>query len=79
MIKTGIKNARQHLTKYLAKVEAGEEIIISKRSRPIAIIKPIKETLKRTLESHKYLRDSIPAKGKGLSEVVSESRKEERY
>lgn len=79
MIRTGIKDARQHLTEYLAKVQEGEEIIISKREEPIAILKSIKTTLKRRLGSHKTLRDSIPAKGALLSEIVSESRKEERY
>ena len=75
----GIKEARQHLTEFLARVEKGEEVIISKRNEPIAIIKPIKKEVKRHLKSHKELRTSILAKGKPLSRVVSESRKEETY
>ena len=79
MITAGIKEARQHLTEYLSKVENGEEIIISKRNEPIAIIKPIKNKARRNLESHKELRALIIAKGRPLSEVVAESRKEEAY
>ncbi|MEW6326526.1 MAG: type II toxin-antitoxin system prevent-host-death family antitoxin [Thermodesulfobacteriota bacterium] len=75
----GIKEARQHLTEYLARVEKGEEVIISRRNEPIAIIKPIKKKVRRHLRSHKELRASIIAKGKPLSQVVSESRKEETY
>ena len=79
MITAGIKEARQHLTEYLARVAKGEEVVISKRNEPIAIIKPIKEKLRRKLESHKELRASIIAKGKTLSKIVSELRKEETY
>ena len=79
MITAGIKEARQHLTEYLARVAKGEEVVISKRNEPIAIIKPIKEKLRRKLESHKELRASIMAKGKSLSKIVSESRREETY
>jgi len=32
MTKAGIKEARQHFTKYISKVEKGEEIIITKRA-----------------------------------------------
>lgn len=75
---TGIKDARQHFTEYLARVEKGEEIIISRRNEPIAIIKPFRKRLRR-LRSHKELRASLVSKGKPLSEVVTELRKEETY
>ncbi len=79
MITTGIKDARQRFTEYLARVEKGEEIIISKRNEPIAIIKPIKKKIRNSLESHRQLRASISAKGKPLSIIVSELRKAETY
>lgn len=75
----GVKEARQRLTEFLARVEKGEEVIISRRNEPIAIIKPIKKEVKRHLKSHKELRASILTKGIPLSKVVSESRKEEPY
>lgn len=75
----GIKEARQHFTEYLAEVEKGEEIIISKRNEPIAIIKPVKKKARRHLVSHKDLRALITAKGKPLSEIISTLRREEAY
>lgn len=75
----GIKEARQHLTEFLARVEKGEEVIISKRNEPIAIIKPFKQDVKRPLKSHKELRASILAKGTPLSKIVAALRKEETY
>lgn len=74
MITAGIKEARQHLTEFLSKVQKGEEIIISRRKEPIAVIKPIRKKLKKKLESHKALRKIISAKGKPLSDMVSEYR-----
>ncbi len=79
MVTAGIKDARQHLTEYLSRVQKGEEIIISKRDEPIAKITPIRKKVKRKLESHKELRASIIAKGKPLSKIVIDSRKEEAY
>lgn len=79
MITAGIKETREHLTEYLSMVQKGEEIVISKRNEPIAIIKPIKKNIKRHLETHKELRASIIAKGKPLSDIVAESRKEAAY
>ncbi|MBM2837865.1 MAG: Antitoxin [Deltaproteobacteria bacterium] len=79
MITAGVKEARQHFTEYLSRVEKGEEVIITKREEPVAKISAIQRKAKGRLLSHKELRDSIMAKGKPLSEIVVESRQEERY
>jgi prevent-host-death family protein len=79
MIKTGIKEARQHFTEYLSRVEKGEEIIITKRNEPIARISPMKTRTAGVLESRKAFRDALRAKGPALSEVVLASRKREAY
>jgi prevent-host-death family protein len=79
MIKTGIKEARQHFTEYLSRVEKGEEIIITKRNEPIARISPIKMKTGGALASRKELRESLSSKGSALSEVVLASRKREAY
>lgn len=79
MITAGVKEARQHFTEYLSRVEKGEEIIITKREEPVAKISAIQKKAKGRLLSHKDLRDSITAKGEPLSKIVVESRKEERY
>ena len=42
MIRLNIHEAKTHLSKYLAKVERGETILLCKRNVPIAEIRPIK-------------------------------------
>jgi prevent-host-death family protein len=79
MITTGIKEARQHFTEYLAKVERGEEVIITRRNEPIARISPLKATGSGRLASRSGLRESITPKGKPLSQVVISSRERESF
>jgi prevent-host-death family protein len=79
MIKVSIKEARQHFTEYLAKVEQGEEIIITKRNEPIARISSVKPRRGRPFVSRKVFREALRVKGKALSEVVIAARKQERY
>jgi prevent-host-death family protein len=38
MIKAGIRDTKNNLSRYLAKVKAGEEVIITERGRPVARI-----------------------------------------
>ena len=44
MNKVNIADARAHLSRYLARVEAGETITLCRRNRPIAEIRPIDDT-----------------------------------
>lgn len=41
MIKLDVHEAKTHLSEYLAKLEQGETIVLCKRNRPIAEIRPI--------------------------------------
>ena len=41
MIRVNIQEAKAHLSKYLAKLEKGETIILCRRNQPIAEIRPI--------------------------------------
>ncbi|MBN1419498.1 MAG: type II toxin-antitoxin system Phd/YefM family antitoxin [Planctomycetes bacterium] len=41
MIRINIHEAKTHLSKYLARVEKGEAIVLCKRNVPIAEIRPI--------------------------------------
>jgi antitoxin (DNA-binding transcriptional repressor) of toxin-antitoxin stability system len=43
MIKLNIHEAKTHLSKYLAKLKAGDRILLCKRNRPIAEITPLPE------------------------------------
>jgi prevent-host-death family protein len=42
-----IHEAKTHFSKLLARVEAGEEIIIAKAGKPVAKLRPIGESLSR--------------------------------
>ena len=44
MNKVNIADARAHLSRHLARVEAGETITLCRRNRPIAEIRPIGDT-----------------------------------
>jgi len=70
MFKTGIKEARQHFTEYLSRVEKGEEIIITKRNEPIARISPVKIKSSWGLASRKALRDALYAEGPALNAIM---------
>jgi prevent-host-death family protein len=39
------RDANQHFAQMLAAVEAGEQVIISKRGRPVAVVSPYKADL----------------------------------
>ena len=46
----GIREANLHLSRYIALVERGEEVIITRRGRPVARLLPIPEQRKLTPE-----------------------------
>jgi prevent-host-death family protein len=46
----GIREANQHLSRYLAAVERGEEVVITRRGRPIARLVPVPKERRLTPE-----------------------------
>lgn len=46
MIKLNIHEAKTHLSEYLAKVEAGETILLCRRNTPVAEIRALPQRLK---------------------------------
>ena len=78
MIKTGVKEARQNLPDILNKVRHGEEVIITKRGDPIAKVVPFQKKSRGALSGHRALREALAAKGKPLSRVIAEARREEK-
>jgi prevent-host-death family protein len=47
MITMNINEAKTHLSGALAKVAKGETVVICNRNKPVAEIRPIRETLKK--------------------------------
>lgn len=79
MIRVGVREVRQKLSEYLRRVqEEGEEVVITRRDEPMARLVPFARKQARPLESHKAMRERIAARGKPLSQIVSEQR-EERF
>lgn len=42
MSTVGVKELKNHLTQYLHRIKNGEEVIVTERGTPIALIQPIK-------------------------------------
>lgn len=40
MIEKGVKEVRDHFTEYLKKVRKGEEIVVTERGKPVALLTP---------------------------------------
>ena len=47
MINMNINEAKTHLSSALEKVAKGETIVLCKRNKPVAEIRPVKESLKK--------------------------------
>lgn len=78
MKKVQVNKVREKLAKYLSQAEQGEEIIITKHSKPIARLMPV-ERKRSEFPDLSEFREKIAVRGKSMSEEVSEMRREERY
>lgn len=90
MLKKGVKEVRDHFTRYLKRVKMGEEIVVTERGKPVALLRPIPEGpgLQEKLESAAMkglirlpqkdenisLHKKIRLKGKSLTDIILEER-----
>jgi len=79
MTRINVKEARGKLSDLLDRVEAGDEIVITRRGDDVARIVPAKSKQRRPFVSHKALRDSIKLKGEAFSKTIIRMRREARY
>ena len=77
MLEVNVKEARSKLSVLLDRVERGEEIIITRRGKKVALL--VSAGREKTLPSLEEFRASISSAGKPLSETVIGIRQEERY
>jgi antitoxin (DNA-binding transcriptional repressor) of toxin-antitoxin stability system len=80
MVTVNLARAKAHLSELLDKVEAGEEVIITRRGRPVAQIRqavPPKQPL--PLERLAAFRARVPHWGKDSATLLREMRDDERY
>ena len=77
MIQTNIREAKSKLSAYLSQVEQGEEVMIVKRGKPVAMLKPIEQAA--ALPSMKSFRQKIRLRGVSASQAIIKMREESRY
>lgn len=91
-MRIGLREANQRFSQAIRAVKAGEEVILTERGRPIAVIKPLAvepeaDPLLRLLEDRGALRPATnrlplqpwkprPLKGAPLSRTIREERDE---
>ena len=89
-MRLGLREANQHFSRAIRAIKAGQEVVLTERGKPIAVIKPLPEPdaterTVRQLEAAGLLepaevQEPLPAwrprriRGKGLSETVREDR-----
>jgi prevent-host-death family protein len=87
-----LREANVHFSKYVKKVKAGEEIVLTDRGKPVALMKPIPATkdpvedrlllmaqkglLRRSTAKRVRLHKLVRLNGKPLSKLIQESREE---
>ena len=74
MLEVNVKEARSKLSILLDRVERGEEIIIKRRGKKVALL--VSPKRENALPSLRKFRDSISATGKSLSQTVVDLRKD---
>jgi len=77
MAQANIREAKAKLSAYLTLVEQGEEVIIIRRGKPVAVLKPVEEPAQ--LGSMKGFREKIRISGPTASATIIQMRGESRY
>lgn len=73
-----VKEARRHLRELLDRVERGEEVLITRRGKPVARLVPPRPA-EESLPGLGHFRASVALTGPSLSQEVVAAREEERY
>lgn len=66
---------KAHLSELLTRIESGEEIVITRRGKPVARLSPI-QTAKKPVSSLQTCRDQLPKQKVPASEVLRLLREE---
>lgn len=73
-----VSETREHLAQLLDAVEAGEEVLIVRRDRPVARLVPVPAAMS-PFPSRRELREALPAMDEDADAVVRALRDDERY
>jgi len=77
MIKANVRKAKAELSAYLSQVEQGEEVMIVRRGKPVAILRAVPQ--ETPLPNMKRFRDSLRMSGLAASETLIRMREGTRY
>lgn len=76
----GLAEAKAQLSELTDRVEHGEEIVITKRGRPVAVLSQIRAPRRPLdLDAARALVKRLPTQPEPASELVRRLRDEERY
>ncbi len=80
MVTVSLARAKAHLSELLDRVEAGEEIVITRHGKPVAVIRQAVAAKKPlAVEKLAAFRAGVPQWGKDSATLVREMRERERY
>ena len=79
MTTTNVREARKQLSNLLDQVERGEDVVISRRGKPVARLVSAQEAEAVHFPSRAALRQAIPAAGESAAEIVRALRDSERF
>lgn len=77
MVTVTLVEAKAHLSKLLDRVEAGEQVVITRHGKPVANMSPV-ATPKQPFQSRAEFRARMPKLKQPLSETLRELRDEQR-
>jgi prevent-host-death family protein len=79
MNRMNIRDARRRLSEIVDAAERGESTVITRRGRQVACVEPVRTGKGAPLPDLSQFRSSIRVKGKPLSKLVVERRRQGRY
>lgn len=79
MTTTNVREARKQLSTLLDQVERGEDVVISRRGKPVARLVAAQPADDVQFHSRAALRQAIPPAGQSAAEIVRALRDSERF
>jgi prevent-host-death family protein len=80
MTEVSVAEAKAHLSKLLDRVERGEEVVITRRGRPVAKVSGIQRKLEPIdFAALRAFRDSMPMQKESAGEFMRRLRDTDRY
>lgn len=79
MTTTSLREAQRHFSRLLEQVARGEQIVITRRGIPVAVLAPVDAStystdIQETIEQLQALRKGVRLSGLSLRELIEEGR-----